>query len=182
MQIRSAGNTLQAVLTWPPPKRIGMTTLAGLLFGAALTAWDVATTALLNLTLDPFYIALVVVRGIVFGSAFADQSPDLRLGVITHLAGATAAGFLAGVLLPVAQRRISAILGGAVAILPLITGASLVLEGGWSNWRVATGVTVALMSLVIGGANGYLIWEDNDLDPRRPIPRSSSSHSRTDAS
>lgn len=167
MQLHSAGNTLQAVLTWPARKRIGMTTLAGLLFGAALSAWDIATTVLLGLTLDPFYIALIFFRGIILGSTFADSSPELEVGVIVHLIGASTTGFLAGILLPVAQQRASAVVGGAVATLPLFIGAAIVLEGAWANWHAATVLSVGLMSLAVGGANGYLIWEDHDLDPRR---------------
>lgn len=162
------GNNLQAVLTWPTRKRIGTTTLAGFLFGTALSAWDVITTALLGLTLDPFYIALIFIRSIVTGSDFANSSPNLEHGLIAHLAGATTTGFLAGVLLPVAQRRTSAVVGGTLAILPFVIGAATVLEGSWANWRFATIVSVCLMSLIVGGANGYLIWEDHDLDPRRP--------------
>lgn len=149
-----------------------MTTLAGFLFGAALSAWDVITTALLGLTLDPFYIALVLVRGIILGSAFADPSPNLQHGIIAHLVGGTATGFLAGVLLPLGQRRTSAIVGGTVAILPFFIGAAMVLEGSWASWHYATIVSIGLVSLGMGGANGYLIWEDHDLDPQRPTTTS----------
>ncbi len=77
-----------------------------------------------------------------------------------YLGGGIVGGAIAGTLLPLAQDRVGAMVVGAAGAFPVYLGADLLIGAGGSGSLDLFGPT--LLSLIVGGAVGWIVW--------RPFP------------
>ena len=114
-------------------------------------AWGAVVGALLSL----YAVVLYALEG---PAPF--RAVGLSLGALVALypSGAAAAGAVAGLMRPLARRWPGAMLLGATAALPLVTGVLVATEGPFGLADPWPWTKVAILSAVFGSMMGLAVW------------------------
>lgn len=158
------------VLDWPLDKRLLLTLSVCLGVSGLFSVVAAVSSLLLGQILDLLALSLMIVRKLLFGSSFPDETVEVGDLTAAYIAAGLMAGTCTAPLLTAIKRPASAILMGIVAALPYHFFAALVLEKSLASWSVATTVTALLLSVIVGGIVGYTVWEDYDLENRKSAP------------